>query len=70
MAIYVTLIIVLVFIVFMVRAYFDAKKIEKLPPPREGELGRTAAYLSPFTDSKHTLPDSQIKKGHMPGVND
>jgi hypothetical protein len=59
-------IFVLVFLVLIVRAYFDAKNIEKLPPPREGELGRTAAYLSPFTDSKHSLPDSQTKKGRTP----
>jgi hypothetical protein len=51
-------ILVLIFIAVMVHSYVSAKKI----PPSEGQLGRTAAYLSPFTDSKHVLPDSQSKK--------
>jgi hypothetical protein len=50
-------ILFLIFIAVMVYSYFSSKKI----PPSEGQLGRTAAYLSPFTDSKHSLPDSQTR---------
>lgn len=55
-------ILVLIFTAVMVHSYFSAKSIEKIPPPSDGQLGRTAAYLLPFTDSKHVLPDSQTKK--------
>ena len=53
---------VIFFIAVMLYSFKKSKSIEKLPPPTEGQLGRTAAYLSPFTDSKHVLPDSQTNK--------
>ncbi len=57
-------ILVLVFIAVMVHSYFSAKSIEKIPPPSDGQLGSTAAYILRSTDSVHVLADSQTKKIH------